>query len=57
MWKCGDIMKEEMLKFEVLENAEELSDLTDFLAGVGAGIAAGAAVVGSYAAVAGVVAT
>jgi len=50
-------MKKDMLNFEVLEEAEELSDAMDFVAGVGAGIAGAAAVVGAYAAVAGVVAT
>lgn len=50
-------MRDDMLKFEVLEETEELGDGMDFLKGVGAGIAGAAAVVGTYAAVAGVVAT
>lgn len=36
------------LLFEELESVEELGNLKDFLIGVGAGIAAGAAVVGVY---------
>lgn len=40
-------MKDELL-FEELEKVEELGNLGDFLVGVGAGIAAGSAVVGVY---------
>lgn len=45
------------IKFEELEADLELGNLGDFMKGFGGGVAAGCALVGAYAAVAGVVAT
>jgi len=47
-------VKDEILRFEELEENEELGNLGDFMIGVGGGIAAGCALVGAYAAIAGV---
>ncbi|MCR4943512.1 MAG: hypothetical protein K5986_03475 [Clostridium sp.] len=47
-------MNKEILKFEELEATEELGNLGDFMKGLAGGIAGGCAVVGAYAAVAGV---
>lgn len=49
--------KIENIKFEELEADIELGNLGDFLKGAAAGVAAGCALVGAYAAVAGIVAT
>lgn len=45
------------IKFEELEADIELGALGDFMKGFAGGVAAGAAIVGAYVAVAGVVAT